>query len=114
MATEAYYFVAGNYFCHKQCESGTIYFPAEIAIIKFTFEDGVVQKFHTYINPGNNEGRRFCGVSHDFPFLFFCLNRKTPIGISIRSEKLFGNHASIADPAKFERRKKLFHNFAAD
>lgn len=49
MGSQEYYFIAGNYFC----VSSDTYFPAELAIVKFTFEHGVISKFHTYINPGN-------------------------------------------------------------
>lgn len=39
-----------NYF--YKTSSGT-YSPAEIAIAKFSFEDGIYNKYQTFVNPGN-------------------------------------------------------------
>lgn len=39
----------GNYFYKN---SDGIYFPAELAMCKFTFRDGVIKKLHTFISQG--------------------------------------------------------------
>lgn len=44
------YFMYGNFF-YKNKETDE-YSPAELAIVKFTFRDGVLKHFHTFIKPG--------------------------------------------------------------
>lgn len=29
-----------------------VYVPAELAVMRFNFTDGVINKYHTYLNPG--------------------------------------------------------------
>lgn len=43
------YFMFGNYF-YKNNDG--VYSPAELAMVKFTFHDGVLKKLHAFINPG--------------------------------------------------------------
>lgn len=48
--TQEYYFIAANVFCEtvfNKC------YPAEVALIKFTLQDGIIETFHTYVSPGN-------------------------------------------------------------
>ncbi|XP_031638316.1 protein maelstrom homolog [Contarinia nasturtii] len=46
-----FFFIMGNYF-YKTMSAPFLYAPAEIAVSKFTFEDGITQKYQTAINPG--------------------------------------------------------------
>lgn len=40
----------GNFFYHdKKIDE---YAPAELAMVKYTFQDGILKRFHTYISPG--------------------------------------------------------------
>lgn len=48
MGSQEYFFISGIYFARIKED----YLPAELAMVKFTFENGVVSKFHSYINPG--------------------------------------------------------------
>lgn len=41
-------FIMANYFVRT---SHGVFFPAELALNKFSFRDGVIQKYHTYLNP---------------------------------------------------------------
>lgn len=50
MGSEEFYFISGVYFL-KENENEK-YLPAELALVKYTFESGIVAKYHTYINPG--------------------------------------------------------------
>lgn len=50
IAVQNYYFVAGNYFCHHKT---TGYLPAEIAIVEYTLQGGVINKFHSFVSPGS-------------------------------------------------------------
>lgn len=47
IASRVFYFVSGNYFINVDEN----YLPAEIAIVKFSFEHGIMNKFHIYVNP---------------------------------------------------------------
>lgn len=47
------YLMYGNFF-YKSNDGK--YAPAELAMLKFTFRDGISKKFHTYINPGESNG----------------------------------------------------------
>lgn len=44
------YFMYGNYFYKNR--SG-VYAPAELALAKFTFQNGFIKRYHTFINPGS-------------------------------------------------------------
>lgn len=48
LANQEIFFMMGNYFCRKvDC-----YYPAELGIAKFSFEQGVIKKYHLFVNPG--------------------------------------------------------------
>ncbi|XP_055541232.1 protein maelstrom homolog [Wyeomyia smithii] len=44
------FLISFNYFCKTTAE---IYIPAEMAIIRYSLEQGVIDKLHMFINPGN-------------------------------------------------------------
>lgn len=44
------YLISFNYFCKTSSE---VFIPAELAIIRYSLEQGVIDKLHTFINPGN-------------------------------------------------------------
>lgn len=46
---KVFYFLSSSYFC--QTVKGDIY-PAELAIVKFSLNDGIMDSLHIYINPG--------------------------------------------------------------
>lgn len=50
LAEQTYYFIMANYFA-KTLKGA--YIPAEIALSKYSLKDGIINKFHSYINPGN-------------------------------------------------------------
>lgn len=64
------YFISVNHFCKDQ-SSG--YVPAEIAIIKYTLENGILGKFHDLINPINLplglalEANQYSNETHALP-----------------------------------------------
>ncbi len=73
MGSQEFFFVSGNYFINVN-ES---YLPAEIALVKFTFETGIISKFHTYVNPGK------------FSFLFRLIHSLTRNGfVPAKTEKI--------------------------
>ncbi|XP_037051831.1 protein maelstrom homolog [Bradysia coprophila] len=49
IASEEFYLISGNYFTKIEQE----YLPAEIAMVKFSFENGITNKYHTYVAPEN-------------------------------------------------------------
>lgn len=49
IATKEFYFIMANYFI--KTDDGN-YVPAELAIVKFNFTEGVTDKYHIYLNPG--------------------------------------------------------------
>lgn len=51
LPNQKFFFIMGNYFACNQ--DGGIYLPAEIAISEFSLKDGITNKFHSFINPGN-------------------------------------------------------------
>lgn len=42
-----------------------VYYPAELALIKFNFEDGILSKYHQYLNP-----REFANCSARLYYFF--------------------------------------------
>lgn len=50
VTSQPYYFIAANYFCKKMTDNH--YFPAELALLRYTLADGCTRKFHSFINPG--------------------------------------------------------------
>lgn len=50
VGSQSYYFIAANYFCKTMTTDH--YFPAELALIRYTLADGCTRKFHSFINPG--------------------------------------------------------------
>ncbi|XP_037038857.1 protein maelstrom homolog [Bradysia coprophila] len=46
--TNEYYFIAANIFCETGVNK---YLPAEIALLKYTLQDGVIRTYHTFVNP---------------------------------------------------------------
>lgn len=48
LAKTPFHFIMANYFVKT---TYGVYYPAELALIKFNFEDGVIQKYHQYMNP---------------------------------------------------------------
>lgn len=58
LAKTEFNFIMANYFV--QTTRGQ-YYPAELALIKFNFTDGLIQKYHQYMNP-----RKFRHISLHF------------------------------------------------
>lgn len=48
LAKTQFHVIMANYFVKT---TYGVYYPAELALIKFNFEDGVLQKYHQYMNP---------------------------------------------------------------
>lgn len=48
IASQEFIFISGNYFINVDEN----YLPAEIAMVRFSFENGIVSKFHSYVDPG--------------------------------------------------------------
>ena len=48
--TRPFVFIMANYFYKT---SDGIFSPAEIAVAKFCFENGILKKYHTFVDPGN-------------------------------------------------------------
>ncbi|KAJ6633186.1 Protein maelstrom like [Pseudolycoriella hygida] len=70
IGSQEFVFISGNYFIKKD----DIYFPAEIAMVKFSFESGVISKFHTYVNPESlpmgylNDAKEHSADTHQLPY----------------------------------------------
>ncbi|XP_037038252.1 protein maelstrom homolog isoform X2 [Bradysia coprophila] len=47
IASQEFIFISGNYFININEH----YLPAEIAMVRFSFEHGIISKFHTYVDP---------------------------------------------------------------
>lgn len=47
--TRPFIFMMANYFYET---SDGQYPPAEIAVLKFNFEDAILKQYHTFVNPG--------------------------------------------------------------
>lgn len=54
IADEVFHFIHINYFCF--CNSERRYYPAEIAVARFTLQNGILSEnvFHNIIHPGKN------------------------------------------------------------
>lgn len=48
ITSKEFFFISGNYFTKIDNE----YLPAEVAMVKFSFEHGILQRLHTYVAPG--------------------------------------------------------------
>lgn len=48
IGSQEFFFISGNSFTNLD----NLYLPAELAMVKFTFDSGIVSKFHVYVNPG--------------------------------------------------------------
>lgn len=46
---QPFYFMAAVYFCMT---NDHVYIPAEVAVSSYTFENGIVSKYHTFVDPG--------------------------------------------------------------
>ncbi|XP_075158623.1 protein maelstrom 1-like [Haematobia irritans] len=68
---QSYYFIMVNYF--TKTLKGGVYVPAELAICKFSLQDGVSRVYHTLINPGVNiyghqyEAQHHADNTHNLP-----------------------------------------------
>lgn len=47
IVSQEFIFISGNYFINVDEN----YLPAEVAMVRFSFENGIVNKFHTYVDP---------------------------------------------------------------
>lgn len=48
IGSQEFFFISGNSFTNLD----NLYLPAELAMVKFTFDSEIVSKFHVYVNPG--------------------------------------------------------------
>lgn len=51
IAEQPYYFIAVNHFCCTLTYNR--YYPAELALLRYTLADGYTKRLHTFINPGH-------------------------------------------------------------